>query len=52
MNYADDYTADQGLKVYKFEKDFGQGKSIGQGIILNGVQQVNGLVYNFIDHFR
>ena len=31
MNYADDYTADQGLKVYKFEKDYGKGKSIGQG---------------------
>ena len=30
MNYADDYTADQGLKVYKFEKDYGRGKSIGQ----------------------
>ena len=24
MNYADDYTADQGLKVYKFEKDYGK----------------------------
>jgi hypothetical protein len=24
MNYADDYTADRGLKVYKFEKDFGK----------------------------
>ena len=31
MNYADDYTADQGLKVYKFERDYGKGKSIGQG---------------------
>jgi len=24
MNYPDDYTADQGLKVYKFEKDYGR----------------------------
>ena len=24
MNYADDYTADRGLKVYKFEKDYGK----------------------------
>ena len=31
MNYADNYTADKGLKVYKFEKDFGKGKAIGQG---------------------
>ena len=31
MNYADDYTADQGLKVYKFERDYGKGKPIGQG---------------------
>jgi len=31
MNYADDYTADQGLKVYKFERDYGKGKAIGQG---------------------
>ena len=31
MNYADNYTADKGLKVYKFEKDFGKGKKIGQG---------------------
>ena len=30
MNYADDYTADQGLKVYKFERDYGKGKAIGQ----------------------
>ena len=30
MNYADEYTADQGFKVYKFEKDFGKGKSLGQ----------------------
>ena len=31
MNYADEYTADQGLKVFKFEKDYGKGKPIGQG---------------------
>lgn len=30
MNYADNYTADKGLKVLKFEKDFGQGKPIGE----------------------
>ena len=30
MNYADEYTADQGFKVYKFEKDFGKAKSLGQ----------------------
>ena len=27
MNYADDYTADRGLFVYKFEKDFGKKSS-------------------------
>ena len=26
MNYADNYTADKGLKVLKFEKDYGRGK--------------------------
>ena len=30
MNYADNYTADKGLKVFKFEKDYGRGKAIGE----------------------
>ena len=30
MNYADNYTADKGLKVLKFEKDYGKGKAIGE----------------------
>ena len=30
MNYADNYTADKGLKVLKFEKDYGRGKAIGE----------------------
>ena len=44
MNYADDYTADQGLKVIKFERDTYKSSSKG------GYDKPTGSVleYNFV----
>ena len=48
MNYPDDYSMDQGLKIVKFERDF-DGSFNGQNGVVNGTQ--NGLTYNFVRAF-